>query len=414
MRAVVVVLNGCPAGWLGGYGNEWVATPNLDRVAAEGVVFDRHVSDCPEPAAARQAWRTGRGQFPPAPLGGDQNSSDLLEILASRGIYTALVRANRPANDVPPGFYAGWAEVFDPRPEGPRLAALLHALPGILARVAAHPEFLLWIEIDRLLPPWEVPPDVFEVYVEELFEGDKPEDDEPPPAWADPPTGWFDPRDTASWELLRRSFAAAVTTFDADLGSVFDLLRGLGDAPWLVTSDYGFPLGEHGVVGPFRPWLHEEAVHVPLIVRLPAAAEAGRRVAALTQPPDLMPTLLGLFGAVGAAGIDGHDLRPLWEGNAEVNRPHAVSAWRAGPAEEWAVRTPDWAFLLPVTPHPEDPPRSAMLFEKPEDRWEVNDLRLRHHDTADALESSLRAAIEPKNCEAQPGEEGSRPAAPHG
>ena len=53
MNAIVIVLRGCPAGWLGAYGNEWVATPNLDRGASEAVVFDHHLSDCPDPDAAR-------------------------------------------------------------------------------------------------------------------------------------------------------------------------------------------------------------------------------------------------------------------------------------------------------------------------------------------------------------------------
>src|SRR5437763_12921273 len=65
MRAIVFVLRGCPARWLGAYGNEWVGTPNLDRLASEAVVFDRHVSDCPDPDAARAAWLTGRHQVPP-------------------------------------------------------------------------------------------------------------------------------------------------------------------------------------------------------------------------------------------------------------------------------------------------------------------------------------------------------------
>src|SRR5690242_1686588 len=64
MRAIVFVLRGGPAGWVGAYGNEWVGTPNLDRLASEAVVFGRHVSDCPDPDAARAAWHTGRHQIP--------------------------------------------------------------------------------------------------------------------------------------------------------------------------------------------------------------------------------------------------------------------------------------------------------------------------------------------------------------
>ena len=65
---------------------------------------------------------------------------------------------------------------------------------------------------------------------------------------------------------------------------------------WLLTSDFGYPLGEHGQIGRYRPWLHEEMVHLPLMLRLPGAAEAGRRVPAFTQPPDLYATVLEAFG----------------------------------------------------------------------------------------------------------------------
>src|SRR4051794_37510855 len=108
MRAVVVSVSGCPAGWLGAYGNEWVATPNLDRLAAEGVVFDRHVSDCPHPDAARAAWMTGQHQGPAVALA---FTSRLTDELRAAGVRTVLVRANHADTDGPPPFYAGWDEV---------------------------------------------------------------------------------------------------------------------------------------------------------------------------------------------------------------------------------------------------------------------------------------------------------------
>src|SRR5204863_6643946 len=48
MKIVVIEAIGLHLGYLGCYGNDWVATPNLDRVAAEGVVFDWHIADQPE------------------------------------------------------------------------------------------------------------------------------------------------------------------------------------------------------------------------------------------------------------------------------------------------------------------------------------------------------------------------------
>ncbi len=44
MQTIVLSARGLGAAWLGGYGNEWIATPNLDRLAAEGVVHDHHIA----------------------------------------------------------------------------------------------------------------------------------------------------------------------------------------------------------------------------------------------------------------------------------------------------------------------------------------------------------------------------------
>src|SRR5579885_3671422 len=196
MNVIVLALRGCPVAALGPYGNEWIATPHLDRLAAEGVVFDRHLSDCPDPDAAGRAWRTGRHQFPPLPAssplpsvgegsgvrgdvgraaaaggpyqadvgaalrGGPPHApTDLLAALKARGVRTVLVRHTRPGNDAHAEFYAGWDELFDARPDpaDPSPAdVLLRVLPAALDRLAGAANWLLWVEIDRLTPPWNV------------------------------------------------------------------------------------------------------------------------------------------------------------------------------------------------------------------------------------------------------------------
>ena len=410
MRAIVFAIRGCPAGWLGAYGNEWVVTPHLDQFAAEGIAFDRHISDCPDPEAAGQAWLHG---------------SRVLEQLQVADVRTVVLRANHTDTDTPASFYDGWGEVFDARPQEEDTSPLDHfirSLPSVLDRLANVPRWLLWVEVDRCLPPWEVPQDVFDAYIEDLFEEEEPtprvevqereadelatddedEDDEPEPipvkrdpvpAWHNPTTGWFDVEDLPSWELLHRSFAAALTTFDADLGRLFTMFRDRGvdqSATWFITADRGYPLGEHGLIGYHRPWLHEELVHVPLIVRLPNAEEGGRRVTIFTQPADLMPTLLAAHG-VASEATDGVNLLPHLRGETRDVRPFACSGFVQESASEWAIRTPEWAYLLPTSAHPDDDdPREPLLFEKPDDRWEVNDLRIRNLGHADDLEKLLR------------------------
>ena len=61
-KVLVLAVRGLHLGFLGCYGNDWVATPTLDRLAAEGVVFDLHFADCP--GAAPPTWETGRYHYP--------------------------------------------------------------------------------------------------------------------------------------------------------------------------------------------------------------------------------------------------------------------------------------------------------------------------------------------------------------
>ena len=355
MTHVVVFLKGCPTASLGPYGNERIATPALDALAAGGVVFDAHFATHPEPA--------GVLAFRPPP-----------------GRPSAVVRHSRPVNDSPPDFYAGWGRLFDARPDPADktpLDALLRVLPEAVAAAGGG---LLWIECDRLTPPWDVPADVFEAYIEDVLEDDE-EYGEPIRPWADPPAGWFDADDLASWELLHRTLAAAVTTFDADLGKLFGRLREAApNATVVLTADYGHPLGEHGVIGRFRPHLHEELVHLPLVVRFPDGAEAGRRVQGLTEPADLAAWL-----------SDGGGIGPLLRGESEAGRLHVVSRLPG----EVAVRTPDWAYLKPLSVPDGDDPRGPMLFRKPADRCEVLDVSGEHAAVVEEMEAGLaRSASE--------------------
>ena len=333
--------------------------------------------------------------------------------IARRGVLTVIVRANHPDTDGPDWYYAGWGERFDARPqeedESP-LDALLRSLPGLLDRLATAPEFLIWIEIDRLLPPWDVSPEVFQAYLEHESLADQspdaddsesePEDEsheepaatsgERVTAWRDPPTGLIDSNDPDVGDLLALTFGSVMTVLDTELGRLFDQLRERGldhSAAWILTSDFGYPLGEHGQIGPFRPWLYEELVHLPFILRLPAAEQAGRRVSGLTQPPDLPIVLLELFNLAKQEAVP--SVLSLARGEIASIRGAAISTLELGPATECAIRTDEWAFLLPLRV-PEGETREAQLFQKPDDRWEVNDLRTRYVERADELDAMLK------------------------
>jgi arylsulfatase A-like enzyme len=408
MRGLVIVVRGLHLGYVGCYGNEWLDTPTLDRLAGEGVVFDRHHADHPDPAGAAHAWRTGRYRFPadgatppPVPPPGE----DLLASLRAAGVGLALVAdASRPGTAA---FAEGWGDVTrveaDPAAEGPTLERTLEAVPAALERLAPSERWLLWVELATLLPPWEVPAEDLERYCQEdgteEAEGEEEEDEAGPATLEplpDPVPGPLAPPAETTFLRLQRTYAGAVNYVDARLSLLFDHLREqrlLDDLLVVVTADHGLPLGEHGVVGHGRPFLHDELIHLPLLVRLPGGAEAGRRVGALTQPVDLLPTLLDAFGLPPPA-VHGRSLLPLLRGQGEPVRAYACAGLRLGADAELALRTPRWSFLLPLAQASEVTPRAPQLYVKPEDRWEVNNVLQHHLELAEHLEQTLRGFVE--------------------
>src|SRR6185437_16240409 len=157
---------------------------------------------------------------------------------------------------------------------------------------------------------------------------------------------------------LRRTYAGVVTLTDKWLGELFDALERLGrmeDTLLIFTSDQGEPLGEHGYVRRFRPWLYEELIHTPLIVRMPGGAFGGARHQAIVQTVDLLPTLLEFFGVrppKDGPSLHGRDVLPLIRGEQTKIRDYACLGMDA---EEFAIRTHHWHLVLPLVNDPEEP-----------------------------------------------------------
>jgi len=157
----------------------------------------------------------------------------------------------------------------------------------------------------------------------------------------------------------------------------------------VLAADCGLSLGEHGVVGPVPTSAHEEIIHLPLILSLPGADEAGRRVAALTQAVDLAPTLADVF-EVELPSAQGRTLLPLVYGDSEQIRPYVCSGVQNGDIVEWCLRTLEYALLLPM----QADAGGARLYVKPDDHYEVNNVVQHHMEQVEEMERTLRAFVE--------------------
>ena len=117
-------------------------------------------------------------------------------------------------------------------------------------------------------------------------------------------------------EDMIKGYDGEITFSDHHFGRVLDHLteRGLyNDCLIVFTSDHGEEFFEHGHGGHGRT-LHQPLVRVPLIVKFPGNAQAGRRVKTRASLNDVVPTILSYLGVEHGGGLDGVDLVKTLEG----------------------------------------------------------------------------------------------------
>ena len=282
---VVITLDTMRADRLPPYGFAGVATPTLDRLAAEGVVFEETFAavplTLPSHASLFTGWypqRLGVGDNAGAPLAPELTT--LAEMLRAAGLTTAaFVASGVLAAD------RGLDQGFDlyedpiracpgnPRPRR-RADEVIDSATSWISRHDTNP-FFIWVHLFDTHRPYDLPADYGRLY-------------------ADP-------------------YLAAIAFEDAQLARLIDHLERhdrLDETLIVVTGDHGESLGDHGEVT-HGIFLYQEALHVPFIMRAPQLAP--RRVPAVTRLVDVTPTVLSLFGLPALAG-DGADLTGLLRG----------------------------------------------------------------------------------------------------
>jgi arylsulfatase A-like enzyme len=238
-----------------------------------------------------------------------------------------------------------------------------------------------------------------------------------------PPHGMFDiPDDDPAWQLYKdepwpeeaKRYAAMVNMVDRNVGEVFALLKELGlDENTIVffSGDNGgndyfrdddHPRGFHAPnVDPktgreFRGHkgdLYEGGLRVPMLVRWPGRIEPGRVSDSLWYFPDVLPTVAELAGASAPDDIDGVSVVPelLGEAAGRKQEQHELLYWEL--SAQTAVRMGTWKAVQPAKN------RDWELYDLSTDREEQNNLAAQH---ADVL-AKMKALAEEAHEEAQEG-----------
>jgi len=115
-----------------------------------------------------------------------------------------------------------------------------------------------------------------------------------------------------------------VSMMDANLGRILDELDRLEqtrDTLVVFTSDHGDMQGGHGMYGKTSYTMYEETTRVPLVLRYPGRIPAGMTIQTQAGSCDIAPTILDYLGRGVPAGLSGRSLRTFIEGGEDLERP---------------------------------------------------------------------------------------------
>lgn len=362
---------------LGAYGHDLVQSPHIDRLAAQGIRFDRAYSQYPVCNPSRVSFLTGlypeqtgvltnqdtfRVHIPevatlpqwfrrhgyhvarvgkifhygvPREIGADGLDDSLSwdHVVNPRGI-------DREAHDrihtLVPGQFGGtlsWLAIDDEEGEHTDALGASAAISLLEEHRASRPDQPIFLAVGFYRPhtPYVAPQSWFDKYpledIHPVLEAPGDRDDIPVAALADRPKQ----RDLtlAQRREIIQAYYASVSFMDAQVGRLLDALERLDMADNTIVvfvSDHGYHLGQHGL------WqkgdLFEGSVRVPLIVSLPNHAQAGAATDALTELVDLYPTLVELSGLPAPDHLAGQSMAPILDDPAHPGRSAALTvAW---------------------------------------------------------------------------------------
>lgn len=360
---------------LGCYGNRFVETPRIDRLAAEGVVFDRAFTPFPVCTPARASMWTG---VYPHTHGIESNVYGVDNLFAEVGRIRRTVFHDLQDAGYSTAYFGKWHL-------GEKDPGCFDVWDGFNSR-GGH-----WVDGYQSFQGGTWRPTVQTDRCIEFLKSDKAREKPfvmvqsyyPPHHPYTAPQKFYDPYRGKGVPFP--GYYASVSALDHETGRILDALDETGQRDntiFVYYSDHGDtfkyrPDGEHKFV------CHEESIRVPFVVHWPGHYEGGRRIASPVLLHDLTPWLLDEADGRRQERVHGKSLRPLLRGDEGDARDVAYveTITRDNKYHQRCLRTENWKLVLSKDgPH--------MLYDLDNDPEEVLDI----HDTprADVHDQFLR------------------------
>jgi uncharacterized sulfatase len=409
------------------FGNKEAKTPNIDRLAAEGLRFSQFYVNSPICSPSRCAFVTG--QYPQRWRIGsylahraentrrgiaqwlDPQAPSLARTLQAAGYATGHfgkwhLGGQRDVDDAPAITAYGYdASLTNFEGMGPKLLPLTRK-PG-----DTEPK-KIWADAERLGGPvtWMDRAEITTGYADAALKFIDQAAAKGQPFYVDlwpddVHSPYFPPLEKWSPEK-HRIYLAVLEEMDRQLGRLCDRVRTdpalRANTVFIICSDNG-PEPGAGSAGPFRgakTQLHEGGIRSSLIVWAPGLMEKAKvgtlDAASVFAAMDLAPSLVRLAGAKSPAGLDGADLSATLLGQEPASHPGPIF-WRRPPDRKvWlpalpkpqpdlAVREGDWKLLC------EYDGSKPVLFDLAKDPGETNDLAAKETAVTERLTAAVLA-----------------------
>jgi arylsulfatase len=371
-------------GELGCYGQKKIKTPNLDKMAAQGLRFTQHYAGNAVCAPSRCVLMTGLHSGHAQIRNNSETKPDGQQPIAADTV--TLARLLQAAGYVP-GMIGKWGLGMHDSTGDPQKQGFDHFF-GYYCQRHAHNHYptFLWRNAEKVSLEGNPGKATGKQHSHDLFEKEAfdfirkhkdkpfflylpftiphvalqvPEDSlaEYKGKWQDSP--YLGKKGYQPHEHPRAAYAAMVTRMDRTIGRILDLLRELDledDTIVIFSSDNG-PTHDGaggsdsiffvsaGVLRGFKGSLFEGGVRVPMIVRWPRRTQPGRTTDHISGFQDVLPTLCEISGAKTPKGLDGISMLPTILGKGEQKK-HDFLYWEfPGYGGQQAVRMGDWKAL---------------------------------------------------------------------
>lgn len=363
-----------------GYNNPVVKTPNLDRLAMEGLRLNRAFVASPICVASRASIYTG--MFP------QQHGS---VALASAGFKKSVVEENRfvtlPMVLGQAGFHTalyGKSHLGAPTTfgfaEGRDISAandeetFAEADKFLTRESKSGRPFLLWLTPHNPHVPYTAPQRFKDLYKDSVITLD--------PNWMESPPlqsffnqaapgdiGFRDgklsiyrgapagqtcgpPRSEAAMKEVIKAYYGDVSLLDEQVGVLVEQMKAVGlyeNTIIVFLSDNGYHLGNHGLGNKIT--MHEQSVRVPMFIHSPLLPMKSAKSEALVSSLDVFPTLIDYAGATAPPQLMGKSLRPIINAPDSTVRDYVITEC-VGPPENRVgtghrmVRTDHFKYML--------------------------------------------------------------------